>query len=92
MDNLIIIIIKTPKTQSEGVQIKTSIDKTIGEAKSLYYQKVGHNINNQWLFNAEILQDTNKIQDYEIDNLDVIEAHTSSNGGIILNKKSTNYV
>lgn len=75
------ILIITPRTQSKGVPLTVKLNNTIAEAKKAYFDKVGNNINNQWIHDATVLNNDKKISDYPIDPLDTIEAHPSSDGG-----------
>ena len=75
------IIINTPRTKKEGIHITVNENDTIKEAKEKYYAKVGSRINNQWVYDACVLNDNMTISSYDITNLDIIEAHPSSKGG-----------
>ena len=76
------LIINTPKTQEKGIEIKISKEKTIGDAKKIYFDIVGNRDNNQWIYDAEILKDNRTISSYEMENKDIIEAHPTYKGGI----------
>ena len=75
------IIINTPKTKVEGETIIVKDNMTIKEVKEIYYKKVGSRVNNLWLFEAFVLKDEQTLKNYEIEDLDSIEAQPSSRGG-----------
>ena len=54
---------------------------TVGELKEIYYNIVGSRKNNQWIYEAEVLNDEKTLSSYEIMNYDIIEAIPSSRGG-----------
>lgn len=76
------LIINTPKTQQKGIEIKISEEKTIGDAKNIYFRIVGNRDNNQWMYDAQILKDNMTISSYGIEDRDIIEAHPTYKGGI----------
>ena len=61
------LIINTPKTQQKGIEIKISEEKTIGDAKNIYFRIVGNRDNNQWMYDAQILKDNMTISSYGIE-------------------------
>ena len=82
MENDIInIIINTPKTKSEGIIISVSMNETIASAKEKYYNKVGSRQDNQWLYDGAVLKDNQTFSDLGVEDKDIIEAHPSSRGG-----------
>ena len=82
MENDIInIIINTPKTKGEGIIISVSMNETIASAKEKYYNKVGSRQDNQWLYDGAVLKDNQTFSDLGVEDKDIIEAHPSSKGG-----------
>ena len=82
MENDIInIIINTPKTKAEGMIISVSMNETIASAKEKYYNKVGSRQDNQWLYDGAVLKDNQTFSDLGVEDKDIIEAHPSSKGG-----------
>lgn len=77
------IIINTPKTKNEGIKITVKTSETISSAKEKYYAKANSRVNNQWLYGGAVLKDAELISKYDIEDLDIIEAHPSSKGGKI---------
>jgi hypothetical protein len=75
------IIVNTPKSKNEGVTVKVRTDEKISSAKEKYYNIVENRINNQWICNATVLRDGKTIDEEEIEDKDIIEAHPSSKGG-----------
>ena len=82
MENDIInIIIKTPKTKGEGIIISVSMNETIASAKEKYYNKVGSRQDNQWLYDGAVLKDNQTFSDLGVEDKDIIEAHPPASGG-----------
>lgn len=75
----ITIIINTVNTQPITVEVNLS-DK-ISEAKSKYVQKGGDAKYNQWIFDADVLEDTKKVSEVGISDKDEITANEASRGG-----------
>ena len=82
MENDIInIIINTPKTKGEGIIISVSMNETIASAKEKYYNKVGSRQDNQWLYDGAVLKDNQTFSDLGVEDKDIIEAHPPASGG-----------
>ena len=82
MENDIInIIIKTPKTKGEGIIISVSMNEAIASAKEKYYNKVGSRKNNHWLYEGAVLKDNQTFSDLGVEDKDIIEAHPPASGG-----------
>jgi len=77
------IIINTPKATKDGITITVKTTENISSAKEKYYTEAKTRVNNQWCFNGAVLKDSTTISDAEIENMDIIEAHPSSKGGLI---------
>lgn len=75
------IIINTPKTKKEGITITVNTNDKISDAKEKYYTEAKSRVNNQWCFNGAVLKDDKTIEESEIEDMDIIEAHPSSKGG-----------
>ena len=67
-------------------QSKASIDiivnryETIGKAKEKYFGRVGSRRDNQWIYDAEILNDNKTLEYYGIEDQDRITANELSRG------------
>lgn len=72
------IIINTPKTKKEGISIIVNQNDKISTVKEKYYTKANSRENNQWCFNGAVLKDDKTIDECEIEDMDIIEAHPSS--------------
>ena len=82
MENDIInIFIDTPNTKAEPIIISVSMNETIASAKEKYYNKVGSRENNQWLYDADVLEDNQTFSDVKMEDKDIIEARPSARGG-----------
>ena len=80
MDNGIINIFICTVHQKPTI-ITVSLNETIGSAKEKYYNKVGSRNNNQWIYDAEILEDKMTLSEVGIQDKDEITANESSRGG-----------
>ena len=76
----ITIIINTVNTQPITVEVNLS-DK-ISEAKSKYVQKGGDAKYNQWIFDADIIDDNKTVNEVGISDKDEITANEASRGGL----------
>lgn len=78
----ITIIINTVETNPIAVQVNQT--DTIKDAKSKFVKKAGEDYSkfNQWISNAEVLEDTKTINYYKIKDKDEITANESSRGGL----------
>lgn len=76
----ITIIINTVNTQPITVEVNLS-DK-ISEAKNKYVQKGGDAKYNQWIFDADIIDDNKTVNEVGISDKDEITANEASRGGI----------
>ena len=75
------IIINTPRTKKEGNTITVKPNDKISTAKEKYFTEANSRVNNQWCFNGAVLKDDQTIDQSEIEDMDIIEAHPSSKGG-----------
>lgn len=76
----ITIIINTVNTQPITVEVNPS-DK-ISEAKSKYVQKGGDAKYNQWIYDADVLEDNKTVNEVGISDKDEITANEASRGGL----------
>lgn len=76
----ITIIINTVNTQPITVEVNLS-DK-ISVAKSKYVQKGGDAKYNQWIFDADVLEDDKTVNECKISDKDEITANEASRGGL----------
>ena len=78
----ITIIIQTVSTSPITVQVNQT--DTIEDAKRKYVEKAGKDYSkfNQWIFDAEVLENTKKINDYKLNDKDEITANETSRGGL----------
>ena len=78
----ITIIINTVETNPITVQVNQT--DTIKDAKSKFVKKAGEYYSkfNQWISNAEVLEDTVTINDYKIKDKDEITANEATRGGL----------
>ena len=80
MNNGIInIFINTVSTKPTVITV--SLNETIGSAKKKYYNKVGSRKYNQWIYNADVLEDKMTLSEVGIEDKDEIMANESSRGG-----------
>ena len=77
----IVIFIAQPHSKNKEEIIRVNTQMTVGELKEIYYNIVGSRKNNQWIYEAEVLNDEKTLSSYEIMNYDIIEAIPSSRGG-----------
>ena len=75
------IIVNTPKTTGNGITIVVQQFETVSSAKEKYYAAAGSRVNNQWLYYAAVLKDSDNFDQIGIEDKDIIEAHPSSKGG-----------
>ena len=78
----ITIIIQTSSTSSIPVQVNQT--DTIEDAKRKYVEKAGEDYSkfNQWIFDAEVLENDKTINFYKIDDKAEITANELSRGGL----------
>ena len=75
----ITIIINTVNTNP--VTVKVNLSDTVSEAKDKYIKQGGLAKFNQWLYDAEVLDDKAKLSDVGISDKDEITANEASRGG-----------
>ena len=76
----ITIIINTVETQP--ITVEVNLEDQIKDAKSKYIQKGGDSKYNQWIFNAEVLEDDQTVSEVGIGDKDEITANEASRGGL----------
>jgi len=79
--NFIPIIIIVIDIKGKKTQITIQLNEKICSAKEKFYKIIGDNRFSQWLFDGGILYDSRTFENYDIEHLDVIEAHPASRGG-----------
>jgi hypothetical protein len=76
----ITILIAATSTDPIPVEVKNT--DTVKEAKQKYYDKTKLTQFNQWIYDAEILEDDKTLKEYGISNKDTITANEASRGGL----------
>ena len=78
------IIINTVNTNPIAVRVNPS--DTVREGKAKYVNQGGESKFNQWIFDADVLEDNKKLSEYGISDKDEITANEASRGGLYLLK------
>lgn len=76
----ITIIINTVTTNGITVQVKQT-DK-VGDAKKKFYEKINSTKFNQWIYDADVLDDNSTFEQLKIVDKDEITANEASRGGL----------
>lgn len=76
----ITIIVNTLNTNP--ITVKVNLSDTVSEAKKKYYSQGGSDKFNQWIYDAEVLDDNNTLREVGISDKVEITANEASRGGL----------
>lgn len=77
-----ITIIIEAVDMNNSIKVQVNQTDAIKDAKRKFIANGGISKYNQWIYDAEILDDDKKIKDYNIEDKDVITANESWRGGL----------